>query len=81
MVMNANQSMEVFPLQHISSSEDSSSSWQTVSNSIASSQSSQLYVSNGNIPLGKVSKIEIKFVLLKNLLHCIRLVFVCSKNV
>lgn len=54
MVMNASQSIEVFPLQHISSSEDSSSSWQTMTNSMASSQSSQV-VSNGTIPPGKVS--------------------------
>lgn len=58
--MNTNQSIEVFPLQHIvSSSEDSSSSWQTVTNSMTSSQSSQVVSSNGTIQPGKVSKLQL----------------------
>lgn len=56
MVMNANQSIEVFSLQHISSSEDSSSSWQTVTNSMASSQNSHLIL-NGTVSSLKVSEI------------------------
>lgn len=54
--MNANQSIEVFSLQHISSSEDSSSSWQTVTNSMASSQNSHLIL-NGTVSSLKVSEI------------------------
>ncbi|XP_055298585.1 deoxynucleotidyltransferase terminal-interacting protein 1 [Sitodiplosis mosellana] len=67
MVMNTNQSMESFPLQHISSSEDSSSSWQMVTNSMNSSQNSQS-TSNGTTSTAKkLQNSELSEVVLKEL--------------
>lgn len=54
MVMNANQAIEVFSLHHISSSEDSNSSWQTVINPMAASQNAH-FILNGAVSSLKVS--------------------------
>lgn len=56
--MSMSQSIESFPLQHISS-DDSSSSWQMVTNSMITNQSIQV-TTNGTTTNGKVRKFSIK---------------------
>lgn len=58
MVLNGNHSIEIFPFHQITSSEDSSGSWQLLTNSIP--MQTQPVASNGATISVKVRKIWLK---------------------
>ncbi|XP_031636141.1 uncharacterized protein LOC116349026 [Contarinia nasturtii] len=67
MVMNTSKSIESFQLQHISSSDDSSSSWQLVTNSMTSNQSIQVVTNGTSLNGKKLPNKETSEVVLKEL--------------
>lgn len=58
MVLNGNHSIEIFPFHQITSSEDSSGSWQLLTNSIP--MQTQPVASNGATTSAKVRNITLK---------------------